>query len=78
MARTIIKVLNKEQCLSIAKLIDNHHYSDDEHLEHLPDEVFGNCLRVSYFSQYIYALDENDYIWAIPTYFVESIEQIIV
>lgn len=75
---TVIKVLNKEQCLSIAKIIDNRNFSDDEHLENLPDEVFGECFKVQYFSHYFYVRDEDGYTWAIPTYFVESIEDIFI
>ena len=71
-----VKVLPKDKCLAIAKVVGHTGDDDDELLAYLPDEVFGNTFDVDYcaedFNCYAFE-DRSKGHWAIPTYFCESV-----
>lgn len=67
-----IKVLSKERCLEISKKMNPEltNISDKEHLENLPDEVFGNIYEAEKEGD-VFFVQESGYTWFISPYFAK-------
>ena len=69
-----IKVLSKERCLKISKKMNPEltNISDEEHLENLPDEVFGKIYEAEEAGD-VFFIEESGYSWAISPYFAKVV-----
>ncbi len=67
-----IKVLSKERCLEISKKMNPEltNVSDKEHLENLPDEVFGNIYEAEKDGD-VFFIQESGYTWLVSQYFAK-------
>lgn len=67
-----IKVLSKERCLEISKKMNPEltNVSDQEHLENLPDEVFGKIYEAEEVGD-VFFIEESGYSWVISPYFAK-------
>jgi len=68
-----VKILSKDQCLEIAKIVMLDNLSEfDDLLMYLPDHVFGkNFEALEVNDGCVIIEDDNDKEWAVPFYFVE-------
>lgn len=73
-----IKVLPKEECIAIAKIVlgyKEYNGTEDKLLVCLPNNVFGRVFRVDYTDGNIVVYDDfegsSKLRWHIPTYFCE-------
>lgn len=67
-----VKVLPKETCLKISKLVygEDCFDNDDDFLLQLPDSVFDSELKVSSITDEINAIDVDGATWIIPIFFI--------
>lgn len=67
-----IKVMSKQQCLEIAKIVNfDKTKTDEEHLVFLPNEVFGETHNLDYIDG-DFVIHDNKGELRIPCYFVKT------
>lgn len=81
MRKNFIKVFPKDKCLEIAKIVHRDHeletWSEQELLNWLPDEIFGNEMRYNNLNVNFEVFDGQN-VWYVPTYFVDIAPVLII
>lgn len=79
MRKNFIKVLPKEKCLAIAKIVnqDTSKETENELLCWLPDKIFGNEMVFTNLHGWFTVFD-GECEWMIPPYFVEKAPVLII